>query len=404
MPRKKLTQAEKEQKEIDKMYKKKDTYRNVKRVDWIADVSIDNITIVGDIADQEEMDRFMFLGSGGMNTTVWYSEGQNASGLWFDKIHWSLSPPEYKARDFRYEFNPNKLEEHEKQFLQEEVPKHLKNIGITRYDLAFDCDEDLLSYEFIDKYGKKMQKWYGTDRVLETIYLGAQGSEEQIRIYNKYREQKDKIKKSLRGIYQLRQHHVKALGKKHTERLASKYGMTKEEVNELKFQHRTSETDEVHEFYLEQTDYITRFDARLKERRDQEATRQVREMQKEEGLDEHWVRLEFQFRREDKSQLLRADAEETPFDKIRIMKYAFERLDNWRDAAMLSWLKDHPEIWTTLNWETKKRYKNLLSEAESVEVTEAFLKEFKEKKSDLRHEVVKYLNTAQDWERAKSYI
>ncbi|WP_445013270.1 hypothetical protein, partial [Klebsiella pneumoniae] len=51
--------------------------------------------------------------------------------------------------NFRIEFNPNKLNQEQIEWLQQNVISMLSDVGITRLDLAFDVDFKLSDYQFI---------------------------------------------------------------------------------------------------------------------------------------------------------------------------------------------------------------------------------------------------------------
>ena len=106
-----------------------------------------------------------------------------------------LKAKTFKTRNFRMEFNPNKLTSEQIKWLQDNVIPILSEVGITRLDLAIDVNFDLSRYQFIP-IGSSRDKSTVTFRnatgKLETLYIGKRESDKMIRLYNKKLEQKKK--------------------------------------------------------------------------------------------------------------------------------------------------------------------------------------------------------------------
>lgn len=91
----------------------------------------------------------------------------------------------------RIEFNPNKLTDQNHLIELQSVMQLIKNPYLSRIDIAIDLfHEDLTRIKIIDGKGRKKHVYYSGDWTPETFYIGANKSEQVIRIYNKALEQK----------------------------------------------------------------------------------------------------------------------------------------------------------------------------------------------------------------------
>lgn len=91
-----------------------------------------------------------------------------------------------ESRKFRVEYNPMKISDSQKFFLNESILDHLHNKKFSRIDLAFDTDEKLLDCRFFHNF-KKVKSIEEYDR-LTYKFLGADSSHKNICIYEKSEE------------------------------------------------------------------------------------------------------------------------------------------------------------------------------------------------------------------------
>lgn len=95
-------------------------------------------------------------------------------------------------RNFRMEFNPSKINSEQVKWLKDNVLYILDDVGITRLDLAFDCDFDLSTYTFEFKNSLKSSVFRGRTGKIETMYHGSRNSDAYYRIYDKKLELHEK--------------------------------------------------------------------------------------------------------------------------------------------------------------------------------------------------------------------
>jgi hypothetical protein len=103
-----------------------------------------------------------------------------------------VTPKATAGKPMRVEFNPNKYRStggSEKHLLT--IIKTMTDIHLSRKDIAIDVfDCDLNDYNILDGRGRKIIEYKDSNRRLETLYFGSRESEEQLRIYDKAKEQK----------------------------------------------------------------------------------------------------------------------------------------------------------------------------------------------------------------------
>jgi len=97
----------------------------------------------------------------------------------------------WNRRNMRVEFNPNQLTTDDIIWLKKNIIVNMEDIGFTRFDLAFDFEEDLSDYYAMTDKAVKRTVFYGTSGMPETKYFGVRDSDRFIRIYNKKKERKD---------------------------------------------------------------------------------------------------------------------------------------------------------------------------------------------------------------------
>ena len=90
--------------------------------------------------------------------------------------------------EIRVEFNPNELNEQEKQIIQYVFLDNMRDKHYSRIDLAFDVPVDLQDYFVMSDKSLKKTIFYGRDDKPETKYFGVRDSERYIRIYNKKKQ------------------------------------------------------------------------------------------------------------------------------------------------------------------------------------------------------------------------
>lgn len=98
----------------------------------------------------------------------------------------------FERRNFRMEFNPSKITLEQSEWLQSKIMYILDNVGITRLDLAFDCDFDLSYCDFEYKHALKSHEIKSSTKKIETMYFGSRNSDVFYRIYDKKVELKEK--------------------------------------------------------------------------------------------------------------------------------------------------------------------------------------------------------------------
>ena len=119
-----------------------------------------------------------------------------------------------EGKPMRLEFNPNKYRSTggaEKYIL--EIIKTMNDIHLSRRDIAIDIfGQDLNDYMILDDRGRKIIEYKDSNRRLETMYLGSKESDEQLRIYDKAKEQKIKDTKWWRIEGQMRGESAREFG------------------------------------------------------------------------------------------------------------------------------------------------------------------------------------------------
>lgn len=94
-------------------------------------------------------------------------------------------------RNFRMEFNPSKITSEQTEWLKDKIIYILDEVGVTRLDIAFDCDFDLSLFDYEFKHALKKHVITGRNGKVETIYFGSRNSNNYYRIYNKKEELKE---------------------------------------------------------------------------------------------------------------------------------------------------------------------------------------------------------------------
>ncbi len=120
--------------------------------------------------------------------------------------------------------------------------------------------------------------------------------------------------------------------------------------------------------------------------------KQLDEVLEEEVEDEILWRLEWELRRNEADILT---TNKTPFDAINILQKGNTDSLNVQEKAMLFYLEHNPQGWSEMTKNTKKKYKEMLLEIADEDISESFIKAYKQKKSDLLYEVTSWLKATQ---------
>lgn len=156
-------------------------------------ISFDSMTIVGDLAKDKAEYMADLLGNSPF-VQLWDCMTHKFKGQVFtNKVyieHDRFKADAWDRRNFRIEFNPNKLASDEMAWIKDKILIALSNIGFTRLDLAFDFEEDLSDYFVMNDTSVKKVFYYGRSGKVETKYFGRRDSDRHIRIYNKNKNEK----------------------------------------------------------------------------------------------------------------------------------------------------------------------------------------------------------------------
>lgn len=165
----------------------------------IKGLKIDKMTIVGQLntelsyALQNAVDEPHVRIEGVPKTG--YIKGQFFFYGGFEPIYYcydNIMAKSFEKRNFRMEFNPSKITLEQSEWLKSKIIYLLDNVGITRLDLAFDCDFDLSLFNFEYKNALKSSEFKDRTGKIETMYFGSRNSDIYYRIYNKKIELKEK--------------------------------------------------------------------------------------------------------------------------------------------------------------------------------------------------------------------
>lgn len=169
----------------------------------VFNVSIDRLTIVGDFSKTGSSgfqallncyknDIYIKFGNGTSEPSGFIFNSESGSKAYFEiknKKYISTIP------EFRLDFNPNKLEVEEINFIKNEIMPLLVCPSFSRIDFAFDIAADLSTFFFENPFKKK--NLYLESGKLETLNLGSINSSFHITIYNKKKEIEAKHKKDI---------------------------------------------------------------------------------------------------------------------------------------------------------------------------------------------------------------
>lgn len=151
-------------------------------------VSFDRITVVGNLIESRkkrfkrliETDPRIDLRDTGVDRFKCHAL-DNKLYVEYDKRR----AEQFKRSEIRVEFNPNELNEEEKDLIKFVFLDNMRTKNFTRIDLAFDIPVDLNEYYVMSDKALKKTVFYGRNDKPETKYFGVRDSERYIRIYNK---------------------------------------------------------------------------------------------------------------------------------------------------------------------------------------------------------------------------
>jgi len=181
-------------------------------------VSIDRITVVGrlEISLQDlnnQLGKAWEFRNGSFEFLREDDDGNTEHLAW-------LEENKFKQYDWRLDFNPNHISEFERLEIAKVIQK-LDNPHFSRLDIAFDVfnDPQAMNYRVYRWNVKEMmiETYKGRQKRVETIYWGARKSEEQIRLYDKFREQTAKQKEIPAGVTDWARLELQLRGKRPTE-------------------------------------------------------------------------------------------------------------------------------------------------------------------------------------------
>lgn len=166
----------------------------------IKDIFIDKLTVVGSLNSNfthvlqtlidEPHVRIKGIPTTGYIEGQFYFYGDEGEPVYF--CYDEVNAQAMGKRNFRMEFNPSKITLAQAEWLKDKVIYILDDVGLTRLDLAFDCDFDLSTYTFEFQNALKSSEFRSRTGKIETMYYGSRNSDVYHRIYDKKQELKDK--------------------------------------------------------------------------------------------------------------------------------------------------------------------------------------------------------------------
>lgn len=165
----------------------------------IKQITLDKMTIVGHLNTElsyalQNAVNEPHVRIKGLPTTA-YVEGQFFFYGYSEPVYYCYDAINSKSmgkRNFRMEFNPSKITLEQSEWLKSRIIYILDDVGVTRLDLAFDCDFDLSAFSFEYSSALKTNEIRSRTGKIETMYFGSRNSNFFYRIYDKKVELKDK--------------------------------------------------------------------------------------------------------------------------------------------------------------------------------------------------------------------
>lgn len=295
----------------------------------ILNVCLDKMTIVGQLnselayALQNAVNERHVRVKG--TPTTGYIEGQFFFYGYSEPVYYIYDDVNSNAmgkRNFRMEFNPSKITSEQSKWLQDKIIYVLDDIGITRLDLAFDCDFDLSKFDYEFKNTLDGNKYWGRDGKTQTLYYGSRNSDFYYRIYNKKLEQQKEIKRKNRAI---------------------------EKKEKMKFALEESKQIDIVEPLLYDTEHWWRYEVEIK------------------NADTVDKIIQFNF---------------PLFSDKRIIIYDINTLKG-NDAVMVTGLLANPELMKELHPNTRTKYRKIMKKLGGHDVTPLFNAALDKKKPEL---------------------
>lgn len=161
------------------------------------DVSLDKLTVLGNIKDIEAFNRYISTDTNIAFQKDFSNYGYDYKGTIINPMIESSAYYQFNSRKrtVRFEFNPRYMTNQTVKVAYNRFMKHIEGKYLSRIDIAFDFESNLFDYNIFDNVPNRTQTYtLGKGNRLETIYLGARKSSLSICIYDKKKEQEDKGK------------------------------------------------------------------------------------------------------------------------------------------------------------------------------------------------------------------
>lgn len=151
------------------------------------------MTILGNLSKRLESN-FQMLINNNLHIEIYDAFTSRVNGRFFANSEHSIyfdydgiSSNAMNKRNFRIEFNPAKVADHQKVFLKKFVLPLLSDVGFSRIDLAVDVDCAFSDYQF-ELFNRTKSMIFSKDGRLSTQYIGSRKSKTMYRIYDKKRQ------------------------------------------------------------------------------------------------------------------------------------------------------------------------------------------------------------------------
>lgn len=176
---------------------KRRIYRNMEKLN-IVDGYIDKISIVGDMKRDGNIPiPLKFLGNSldpRIRGPYLVNKGNYSRNVDFvtadSTAKIEMNDRKVDVSDFRIDFNPAKCSEDDMKFIFH-LLSMVKNKRCTGIDLCINFHEYIMDYELVDRRQRQERTYKGAGGRLETLYRGAERSDNYIKFYNKKVQQKD---------------------------------------------------------------------------------------------------------------------------------------------------------------------------------------------------------------------
>lgn len=184
-------------------------------------VKLDRITVSGVLHNWSLQDIHDETGLAARDGAL-FLEREDKDGNTENMAFMAESP--FQREHWRLDFNPANLTADETSTLRR-VIDNMEQAHFTRLDIAFDVFNDDLAMKYrVYRFNNRedvIETIKGRNKSVETVYWGARKSEQQIRLYNKLVEQKNKRKQIPSGIKSWARLELQLRGKKPADWLNS---------------------------------------------------------------------------------------------------------------------------------------------------------------------------------------